>query len=104
MSTIKQEYDAAVAESAFKNIYPAEIEAICYHDPAVQEAAVFAVPDDALGEEAGACVVVKQGQDIEKAAERTIYHELNQWCFSKSRDWFVLLTRGFVFERRLITP
>ena len=49
-----------------ENIYPAEIEAICYDHPAVKEAAVFAVPDDKLGEEAGACVVVEEGQDIDE--------------------------------------
>jgi acyl-CoA synthetase (AMP-forming)/AMP-acid ligase II len=55
-----------------ENIYPAEIEAICYHSPAVSEAAVFAVPDDALGEEAGACVVVRQGQDIDEQEFRDL--------------------------------
>ncbi len=55
-----------------ENIYPAEIEAVCYHDPAVSEAAIFAVPDEALGEEVGACVVIKQGQDIDEQAFREL--------------------------------
>jgi steroid-24-oyl-CoA synthetase len=55
-----------------ENIYPAEIEAVCYHDPAVSEAAIFAVPDEALGEEPGACVVVRQGQAIDEQAFREL--------------------------------
>jgi len=55
-----------------ENIYPAEIEAVCYDHPAVQEVAVFAVADDKLGEEAGACVVVKQGQDIDEQEFRDL--------------------------------
>ena len=55
-----------------ENIYPAEIEAICYHNPAVREAAVFAIPDDALGEEVGACIVVREGQDIDEQEFREL--------------------------------
>jgi len=55
-----------------ENIYPAEIEAICYHHPSVREAAVFAIPDDALGEEAGACIVVRKGQDIDEQEFREL--------------------------------
>ena len=43
------------------NVYPREIEEILYTHPAVLEAAVVGVPDDALGEEVGAAVVVKPG-------------------------------------------
>ncbi len=55
-----------------ENIYPAEIEAICYHEPAVSEVAVFAVPDAVLGEEAGACVVLKPGQKVDEQAFRDL--------------------------------
>ncbi len=55
-----------------ENIYPAEIEAICYHDPAVSEVAVFAIPDEALGEEAGACVVLKPGQQVDEQEFRDL--------------------------------
>jgi long-chain acyl-CoA synthetase len=40
------------------NVYPREIEEVLYEHPAVQEAAVVAVPDEALGEEVGAAVVL----------------------------------------------
>ncbi len=45
------------------NVYPREIEEILYEHPAVSEAAVVGIPDDSMGEEVGAAVVLKQGQD-----------------------------------------
>jgi long-chain acyl-CoA synthetase len=39
------------------NVYPREIEEVLYEHPGVLEAAVIAVPDEALGEEVGAVVV-----------------------------------------------
>jgi long-chain acyl-CoA synthetase len=44
------------------NVYPREIEEILYAHPAVAEAAVFGVPDAALGEEIRAAVSLKPGQ------------------------------------------
>jgi long-chain acyl-CoA synthetase len=41
------------------NVYPREIEEVLYEHPAVSEAAVVGVPDDALGEEVAAVVVLK---------------------------------------------
>jgi long-chain acyl-CoA synthetase len=43
------------------NVYPREIEEVLYAHPAVREAAVLGVPHDALGEEVGAAVVLKDG-------------------------------------------
>jgi long-chain acyl-CoA synthetase len=43
------------------NIYPREIEEVLYEHPAVVEAAVVGIPDDALGEEVGAAVVLRPG-------------------------------------------
>ena len=43
------------------NVYPREVEEVRYEHEAVAEAAVVAVPDDNLGEEVGAAVVLKQG-------------------------------------------
>ena len=43
------------------NVYPREVEEVLYEHEAVAEAAVVAVPDDNLGEEVGAAVVLKQG-------------------------------------------
>jgi long-chain acyl-CoA synthetase len=41
------------------NVYPREIEEVLYEHPAIVEAAVIGVPDDSLGEEVGAAVVLK---------------------------------------------
>jgi long-chain acyl-CoA synthetase len=45
------------------NVYPREIEEVLYEHDAVQEAAVIGVEDESLGEEVGAAVVLKQGQE-----------------------------------------
>ena len=45
------------------NVYPREIEEILYEHDAVSEAAVVAVPDDSMGEEVGAAIVLKDGED-----------------------------------------
>src|SRR4051812_35585472 len=45
------------------NVYPREIEEVLYEHPAVSQAAVVGVPDPSLGEEVGAVVVLKPGED-----------------------------------------
>jgi long-chain acyl-CoA synthetase len=45
------------------NVYPREIEEVLYEHEAVAECAVLGVPDDQMGEEVGAAVVLKGGQD-----------------------------------------
>jgi long-chain acyl-CoA synthetase len=47
------------------NVYPREIEEVLYEHPAIQEAAVVAVPDESLGEEVGAAVVLKKGESLD---------------------------------------
>jgi long-chain acyl-CoA synthetase len=47
------------------NVYPREIEEVLYEHPAVSEAAVIGVPDDAKGEEVGAAVVLKEGEEAD---------------------------------------
>jgi long-chain acyl-CoA synthetase len=46
------------------NVYPREIEEILFAHPAIQEAAVVAVPHPELGEEVGAAVALKQGEQV----------------------------------------
>jgi long-chain acyl-CoA synthetase len=43
------------------NVYPREVEEVLYEHPAVAEAAVVGVPDEMLGEEVAALVVLKPG-------------------------------------------
>jgi long-chain acyl-CoA synthetase len=45
------------------NVYPREIEEVLYEHPAVKEVAVIGVPDDYLGEEVGAAVILRDGSD-----------------------------------------
>jgi long-chain acyl-CoA synthetase len=53
-----------------ENIYCAEVEACIYRHPAVAEVCVFGVPDQRLGEEVGAAVVLRHGQSLSAAALR----------------------------------
>jgi long-chain acyl-CoA synthetase len=43
------------------NVYPREVEEVLYEHPAVSEAAVVGVADEALGEEVGAAIVLRPG-------------------------------------------
>ncbi len=47
-----------------EHIYPAEVEAVLKNHPAVSEAAVIAIPDDYLGQEAKTFVVLKSGRSM----------------------------------------
>jgi long-chain acyl-CoA synthetase len=47
------------------NIYPREVEEVLHRHPAVGEAAVVGVPDERLGEEVGAAVVLAPGASAE---------------------------------------
>jgi len=55
------------------NIYPREVEETLTTHPAVSLAAVIGVPDDKLGEEVKAFIVVKENQDVSEK-------ELIDWC------------------------
>ncbi len=46
---------------AGENVYCAEVEAAVYRHPAVAEAVVFGVPDDRLGEEVAAAILLRDG-------------------------------------------
>jgi long-chain acyl-CoA synthetase len=46
------------------NVYPREIEEVLYGHPAIAEAAVIGIPDQALGEEVKAVIVLKAGQSL----------------------------------------
>jgi fatty-acyl-CoA synthase len=51
-----------------ENVYPAEVESAIFGHPAVQEVAVFGVPDEKWGEAVKAAVVAKPGETIDEAA------------------------------------
>ncbi len=47
-----------------ENVYCSEVETAIYHHDAVAEAAVFGVPDERLGEEVGAVIVLQPGHTL----------------------------------------
>jgi long-chain acyl-CoA synthetase len=55
------------------NVYPSEIENVLHAHPAVAEAAVVGVPDERLGEEVMAVVIVRPSMDL-------LEHELVSYC------------------------
>ena len=48
-----------------ENIYPVEIEDLYYKHPKIAEVAVFGVPDPRLGEEVGAWIKLREGEQAE---------------------------------------
>ena len=55
------------------NVYPSEIENVLHAHPAVAEAAVVGIPDERLGEEVMAVVIVRPAMDL-------LEHELVSYC------------------------
>ncbi|MDX1736305.1 MAG: AMP-binding protein, partial [Halioglobus sp.] len=53
-----------------ENVYCAEVEAVLFQHDAVAEAAVFAVPDEMLGEEVGAAIYLESGATFDADAFR----------------------------------
>jgi long-chain acyl-CoA synthetase len=49
---------------AGENVYSVQVESAIYEHPAVYEAAVFGLPDERLGEEVAAVVMVREGMDL----------------------------------------
>ena len=45
-----------------ENLYPKEIEEFIYTNPKVQDVQVIGVPDEKYGEEAMACIILKEGE------------------------------------------
>ncbi|MEJ7717500.1 MAG: AMP-binding protein [Thermoleophilaceae bacterium] len=57
------------------NVYPREIEEVLYEHPAVRECAVVSVPDAKMGEEVGAAVAVREGEDVSEDDLRAFVKE-----------------------------
>ena len=47
-----------------ENIYPMEIEEFIYTQPKVKDVQVIGVPDEAMGEEIMACIILKDGEQM----------------------------------------
>jgi long-chain acyl-CoA synthetase len=87
------------------NIYPRELEEIIITHPAVSLCAVIGVPDDRLGEEVKAFIVLKQGEELSEDA-------FIAWCKGKFaankyprrvefRDQLPIGSTGKIFKRSL---
>ncbi len=71
------------------NVYPREIEEVIYEHSAVREAAVVGVPHDDLGEEVGAAVALKEGEDCTEDELREHCKEQVAAYKYPRRIWFV---------------
>ena len=71
------------------NVYPREIEEVLYEHPAVREAAVLGVPDESMGEEIGAAVALKEGEDAAADEIRAFVKERVAAYKYPRRVWFV---------------
>ena len=90
------------------NIYPAEIEGVLMSHPAVQDAAVFGIPNDEFGEEVKAAVELREGQESSDAlAEALIEHvrsHLAGYKAPRSVDFETAMPRhptGKLYKRQL---
>src|SRR4051812_621591 len=71
------------------NVYPREIEEVLYEHPAVSEAAVVGVPDEKMGEEVGAAVVLKDGEDASEDDVRDFVKQRVAAYKYPRRLWFL---------------
>ncbi len=70
-----------------ENVYCAEVEAALFRHPDVAEACVFGIPDERLGEEVGAAVVLHPGRSATSEAIRAHTLELIAKHKTPSRLW-----------------
>ncbi len=71
------------------NVYPREVEEVLYEHPAVSMAAVVAVPDETMGEEVGAAIVLKPGEQVEAAQISAFVKERVAAYKYPRKVWFV---------------
>ncbi len=71
------------------NVYPREIEEVIYEHPAVREAAVIGMPHAELGEEVGAAVALKDGEQATEDELRAHVKEQVAAYKYPRRVWFV---------------
>jgi long-chain acyl-CoA synthetase len=90
------------------NVYPREVEEVLYEHPAVLEAAVVAVPDEALGEEVGAAIVLRPGADGSTENIRDFVKERVAAYKYPRRIWFSdqlpMGATGKVLKREIRVP
>ncbi len=71
------------------NVYPREVEEVLYEHPSILEAAVVAVPDDSMGEEVGACIALKKGEELsEDEVKEYVKEQVANYKYPR-KIWFV---------------
>ncbi len=90
------------------NVYPREIEEVLYEHPAVLEAAVVGLPDEALGEEVGAVIVLRPGMAASAQEIRDFVSERVAAYKYPRRIWFSdqlpVGVTGKVLKREIRVP
>jgi long-chain acyl-CoA synthetase len=90
------------------NVYPREIEEVLYEHPAVLEAAVIGVPDEAMGEEVGAAVVLRPGTDASAEDIRVFVKDRLAAYKYPRRVWFTdelpKGSTGKILKREISVP
>ncbi|MEA2159853.1 MAG: long-chain acyl-CoA synthetase, partial [Solirubrobacteraceae bacterium] len=71
------------------NVYPREIEEVLYEHPSVREAAVLGIPHDEYGEEIGAAVALKEGEEVSAEELRDFVKEQVAAYKYPRKVWFV---------------
>jgi len=90
------------------NVYSREVEEVLYEHPAVLEAAVIGIPDEALGEEVGAALVRRPGADADADEIRAFVKDRVAAYKYPRRIWFTdelpKNTTGKVLKREIPMP
>jgi len=90
------------------NVYPREIEEVLYEHPDVREAAVIAMPHDALGEEVGAAVALKDGAQVTVAELQAFVKDQVAAYKYPRRVWLVdelpKGPTGKILKRSIVVP
>jgi len=90
------------------NVYPREIEEVLYEHPAILEAAVIGVADEAMGEEVAAAVVLRPGMDAGTDDIRGFVKERVAAYKYPRHIWFAdelpKGSTGKVLKREIATP
>jgi long-chain acyl-CoA synthetase len=76
---------------AGENVYSVQVESAIYEHPAVYEAAVFGLPDERLGEEVAAVVMVREGMDL-------TLHELRSFLSTRIAGFMIPTRVAFTRE------
>ena len=70
-----------------ENLYPKEIEEFIYTHPAVKDVQVVGIPDETYGEEAAACIILRDGECVSEEemrrfiTERIARHKVPKYIF-----------------------